>query len=251
MFMLTEKEKLECEVLRIMADSGKPMGSGLISQSLAERGYVLSEATAGRLLCELDRKGFTQKMGFQGRLISLIGQQRLAELQLSEERSKYGFRFLNSLDSNGKGDLIEILVARRAMERELARLAAINATDAQIKLLRDIYLEQERHVSQKLVTAEQDIRFHRLIANAAKNKVLASALDLIRQNSQLTLVLEYIRTKVQSRVAVEHARIMRAIEARDPEKADQAMVEHLESLIRDVESYWSQVQVKNRLSHNP
>ncbi|MBS3977761.1 MAG: FCD domain-containing protein [Syntrophomonadaceae bacterium] len=242
--MLSEKDKLEYEVLKIIAGEGKPLGSGLISQSLAERGYVLSEATAGRFLSELDRKGLTQKVGFQGRLISLKGQQRLTDLQLSEERSKYGFRFLNSLDSKGKDDLIEILVARRAMERELARLAAINATESQIKLLKKIYHEQERYVSRNLVSAEQDIRFHRVIAYSAKNKVLAAALDLIRQNSQLTPVLEHIRTKVEKRVAVEHAKILQAIEARNPEEADRAMVEHLESLVRDVVNYWAQAKGK-------
>jgi Transcriptional regulators len=64
--------------------------------------------------------------------------------------------------------LIDILVARRAIERELARLAALHATDMEISLMESVLREQEQYSAQKQMTAEHDVRFHRLVAIAAK-----------------------------------------------------------------------------------
>ncbi|MEW6662496.1 MAG: FCD domain-containing protein [Bacillota bacterium] len=247
--MLTEKERLELAVLSIMAGELKPIGSGAVSQTLVEKGYSFSESTIGRLFAGLDRNGYTRRQGFQGRLITAKGQQRLAYLQFMEERSRYGFRFLNTLDSKEKKNMIEILVARRAVERELARLAAMNATKAQLHLLKSICNEHHKSSVGKKVSAEQDIKFHRLIAHSAGNAVLASALDLIMQNSQLSPVLEYIRTHVHSSVADEHAKILHAIAENNPDAADQAMVEHLESLIANVEKYWTRAKDQNKQAH--
>jgi len=236
--MLTEKEHLELKVLSLMAGEMKPIGSGAVSQTLVAKGCSFSESTIGRLLSSLDRNGYTSRQGFKGRLITAQGQQRLAYLQFVEERSRYGLRFLNTLDSKEKKNMIEILIARRAVERELARLAALHATKAQIRLLESICHEHHKSSVGKKVSAEQDVKIHRLIAHCAGNAVLASALDLIIQNSQLSPVFEYIRSQVHSRVAEEHAKIYQAIAKHSPEAADRAMVEHLESLIVNVESYW-------------
>lgn len=240
--MLTEKEHLELKVLSLMAGEPKPVGSGAVSQTLVAKGYSFSESTVGRLFASLDRNGYTSRKGFQGRLITVQGQQRLAYLQFMEERSRYGLRFLNTLDSKEKKNMIEILVARRAVERELARLAAWHATKTQIRLLESICHEHHKSSVGKKVSAEQDVKIHRLIAHCAGNAVLASALDLIIQNSQLSPVFEYIRSQVHSRVAEEHAKIYQAVAERNPEAADRAMVEHLESLIVNVEKYWDLAQ---------
>jgi GntR family L-lactate dehydrogenase operon transcriptional regulator len=247
--MLTEKERLELAVLSLMVGEFKPIGSGAVSQTLRTKGYTFSESTIGRLLAGLDHSGYTSRMGFQGRLITAQGQQRLAYLQFMEERSRYGFRFLNTLDSKEKKNMIEILVARRAVERELAGLAALYATKAQIRLLEDICHEHHKSSVGKKVSAEQDVKIHRLIAHCAGNAVLASALDLIIQNSQLSPIFEYIRNQVQSRVAEEHAKIYQAIADRNPEAADRAMLEHLESLIVNVEKYWEQAKDYRKPDH--
>jgi GntR family L-lactate dehydrogenase operon transcriptional regulator len=237
-----EKEKLEYEILTILEDRNEPVGSGLLSQLLTDRGLDVSEATVGRMLSEMDRLDLTQKLGFQGRIITDKGMQELERLRRFQHRMMYGNRFIDTLESRKKEDLIDILVARRAIERELARLAAIHATDAEIKLMESVLFEQEQFTAQNKMTAEQDVRFHKLISIAAKNKVLAAALDVIRHDGQLTPILEYIRTRVGGRLAVGHSKVLKAIRERDPAGAEQAMIEHIESLIDDVHKYWSLVK---------
>ncbi len=86
---------------------------------------------------------------------------------------------------------------------------------------------------------EHDVAFHRAIAKASKNKVLAAAYDFISQYGKLSPVMEYIRKSVGGTVAVDHAKIVDAIAAGDSHGAEMAMVAHVESLIGDVEKYWS------------
>ncbi|MHB8917404.1 MAG: FadR/GntR family transcriptional regulator [Desulfocucumaceae bacterium] len=240
--MPDQREKQEYEILSILEERAEPVGSNLISQLLAARGLEVSEATVGRILSQMDRKDLTRKHGFQGRVISDRGRQKLDQARRMQHRLTYGNRFMDTLESRKKEDLIDILVARRAIERELARLAAIHATDAEIKLMESVLREQEKHTAQNEMTAEQDVKFHRLISIAAKNRVLSAALDLIRQDGQLSPILEYIRTKVGSRLVVGHGQILRAISDRDPAGAEQAMINHIESLIDDVQKYWSRVK---------
>ncbi|MFZ5634758.1 MAG: FCD domain-containing protein [Bacillota bacterium] len=240
--MPEQREKQEYEILSILEERAGPVGCGLLSQLLEARGLAVSEATVGRVLTEMDRKDLTRKVGFQGRVITDQGRQRLEQIRRVQHRMTYGNKFIDTLESRKKEDLIDILVARRAIERELARLAAIHATDAEIRLMESVLREQEEHTAQRQMTAEQDVKFHRLIAVAAKNKVLAAAQDLIRHDGQLTPILEYIRTKVGSKLAVGHGRILKAIRERDPAGAEQAMIDHIESLIDDVHKYWSSVK---------
>jgi len=240
--MPEQKEKQEYEILSILEEKEEPVGSNLLSRLLAARGIEVSEATVGRLLSEMDRRDLTRRQGFQGRVITEKGRRRLNQIRRLQHRLTYGNRFIDTLESRKKEDLIDILVARRAIERELARLAALHATEAEVRLMESVLQEQEQHTAQNEMTAEQDVRFHRLIAVAAKNRVLAAALDLIRQDGQLSPILEYIRNKVGSKLVVGHGKILRAIADRDPAGAEQAMIDHIESLIDDVQKYWSRIK---------
>lgn len=240
--MPDQKEKQEYEILSILEEKEDPVGSNLLSRLLSARGIEVSEATVGRLLSEMDRRDLTRKQGFQGRVITERGRRRLDQIRRLQHRLTYGNRFIDTLESRRKEDLIDILVARRAIERELARLAALHATEAEIRLMESVLHEQEQHTAQNEMTAEQDVRFHRLIAVSAKNRVLAAALDLIRQDGQLSPILEYIRNKVGGKLVVGHGKILKAIADRDPAGAEQAMIEHIESLIDDVQKYWSLIK---------
>ena len=147
------------------------------------------------------------------------------------------------MESKTPEELIDILVARRAIEREIARLAAIHATEEEIKDLWQVQrLHHERTHHSKGMAAEQDVAFHRILAKASRNKVLEGAMELIRQDGQLSPVLEYIRKEVHSVVALDHAKIAKAVEQHEPELAEKAMVDHIENLIRDVKKYWNKVE---------
>jgi GntR family transcriptional repressor for pyruvate dehydrogenase complex len=240
--MLLESEYQEYLALQIIAQSVSPVGSGYLSREMKKVDLCISEATAGRILNRLDHGGYTKKVGFQGRVLTPEGVERFKELEGRKTRLDQGEEFFSVLHKQTKERLIDILVARRAIEKELARLAAINATQDEILEMWAIQRSQFEHASRSDATAEQDVLFHRSIAKAAKNPVLITAIEMIRQDGQLTPIFEYIRKTVHSVISYDHAQIILAIENHDPDQAEQAMVRHIENLISDVNRYWDEVE---------
>ena len=230
--MLNEREQLERDVLTMVRENVQPIGCGALSQMLQAQGYNISEATVGRVLRELDNLGFTEKAGFQGRVLSAQGIVRLDELESKRRRREWGEEFANALSGHTKDQLLEVLVARRAIEAELACLAAANRTDEEVKQLSELLAKQGGSA------AEEDVEFHALIAHMARNRVLGAAIALIRQDTQLSPVLEYIRRHVKSMVYVDHRNLAQAIINSQPETAREVMTEHINNLISDVEKYW-------------
>ncbi len=64
--MLTPKERLELDLLGVMAGQEEPVGSGMLTLLLKEQQWDTSAATIGRMLSEMDHSGFTQKLGYKG-----------------------------------------------------------------------------------------------------------------------------------------------------------------------------------------
>lgn len=236
--MLSDREKLDVEILTVIRDADQPIGSGVLSTMLRQAGHTVSEATVGRMLREFDVAGYTQKAGFQGRVLSAAGRDQLAALADKEKSLLWGAEFAEALKCQTKEHLLEILVARRAIESELAALAAANATDTELRLLNIIVDDQRRTAAAGGVTAGQDVDFHSLIARMARNRVLVSAIGLIRQDNQLSPVLEHIRKHVHSMIYIDHDNVRKAIASGQPEQARQAMIVHIDNLIVDVKRYW-------------
>ncbi len=244
--MLSKREKLESDLLTIIRDSTQPVGCGHISQILQSMGHSISEATVGRLLRDLDSQGLTDKAGFQGRSLSAQGTARLEALKTRQKNLEWGIEFASSLRSHTKGQLLEVLVARRAIESELAYLAAANCQDADAAQLRDVIERQRQALDAGGGAAQEDVDFHALVARMAGNRVLGAAIALIRQDTQLSPVLEYIRRRVKSPVYIDHKRLAEAIAVRRADDAREIMAEHINNLMKDVEKYWKMAGVQDK-----
>ncbi|KXG75295.1 hypothetical protein AN618_19330 [Fervidicola ferrireducens] len=239
--MSSEKKQLLYQILKTISNSSVPVGSGFVRENLKLNGYDISEATVGRILREMDAEGYTEKVGFKGRILTSYGIEKLRELEHDHKINHYGNELINVIKATGRKNLIDILIARKVIESQLARLAAQYITQKELKEMEEVIKFQQVHVEKGLSIAEDDVKFHKLIAQAARNRVLDAALDLIRQHGQLSPILEYIRKKVKSKVLLDHEKIFEAIASRNPEAAENAMVKHIENLIADVEKYWSMV----------
>ena len=235
--MLSDKEQLEYDMLSILGETAHPIGCGTLNALLGKREYDLSEATVGRVLRDFDIAGYTEKAGFQGRILSEQGRAKLLVLMELEKRFFCETEFVSALKGHSKDQLLEVLVARRAIESELAALAAEKSSPGELKKLQAVAEQQRANLFKGLITADQDVAFHACIAGMANNRVLASAIALIRQDSQLSPVLDGIRRHVRSMVYIDHAAICDAIVAQDPEAARRAMVNHINNLIDDVKRY--------------
>ncbi|HHY13450.1 MAG TPA: FCD domain-containing protein [Thermoanaerobacterales bacterium] len=236
--MIQMKNDNEFFMLKIIESAGYPVGSGIISEKLKGYGFNISEATVGRTLRELDSKGYTTKIGFRGRTLTAKGRNMLNNLKQEYELKQYGNELISLLKAENKKELIDILIARKAIESELTRLATINAEERDIKILQNIIKSHDRHVDDIVVGGVYDVKFHKYIAKMAQNKVLEAAMGLIRKQDQLSPILGYMRKKVKSTVVSDHKEILKAMIKKDPEVAEKAMVTHIENLIRDVNKYW-------------
>ncbi|HHV78153.1 MAG TPA: FCD domain-containing protein [Firmicutes bacterium] len=236
--MLDARDEQLYQALKAISEAKGAAGSGSLASALRAAGLQVSEATAGRILRELDQKGLTERSGFKGRVLTEAGKRHLRELNAKREQAGYSEELLRALQAGEKDELVEVLVARRAIERETARLAALNATDEQIEALRRCIEVHQKHFEEGVVDAEDDLTFHRLVSEASHNRVLIAASRLVRQDSQMAPILEFIRRNVGSGVVHDHRKVFHAIEAKDPVAAEEAMVNHIENVIADVKRYW-------------
>jgi len=248
--MLLEKQRLMYVILKIIANSQIPVGSGFICDNLNMQGFNISEATTGRILRELDIKGYTEKIGFKGRNLTPSGQKKLKELEHEHRINHYGNELVNAIKVTGKHELLDILIARKAIESQLAKLAAQFITAKEIQEMEEIISEQQEHVDKGISIADDDIRFHKAIAKAAKNRVLDAAMDLIRQHGQISPILEYIRKEVRSTVLLDHKNIFEAIISKNADMAEKAMIRHIENLAKDVKRYWEIVNNDDNFNGN-
>lgn len=126
-------------------------------------------------------------------------------------------------------DLVRIHEIRAFLEAASARYCAMRAPDALGAQLQGILGQQEQMVAQGQAGGyyETNAQLHRLIAQGAENGQLAAMLGQLE--GQMTIALQAISTSpAHMREGLgEHARIVAAILARDPDAAETAMRAHI------------------------
>jgi len=123
----------------------------------------------------------------------------------------------------------EMYEARRILEVGAAGLAAERATPEQLATIADEVSNLFATLDDPLRFLVHDIRFHREVASASGNPIIASLVEMVS-------ALYYDRRRETAQQASDrdlreaaelHRRIYQAIRAHDPESARNAMSEHL------------------------
>ncbi len=131
----------------------------------------------------------------------------------------------------------EVVKARLALEPEIARLAALNATPGQIAQMRDC-LARSREAQTWRQYEMWDNHFHRSVGEAARNSLLLGLLDTLSAVrcavSWGRLRGERVRPSAHHHSFEEHEAIVSAIEERDMSGAAAAMRIHLLSVERNL-----------------
>jgi GntR family transcriptional regulator, transcriptional repressor for pyruvate dehydrogenase complex len=127
-----------------------------------------------------------------------------------------------------KGDLIrEILEFRMLMEPQIASLAARNITREELDRLKIIICDQERRILAGKEDSELDGAFHLLLAAASKNRIVKQVMELMNESLGESRS-ESLRNETRRKASVAgHLKIVDALENRDPDRAFEAMREHL------------------------
>ena len=125
----------------------------------------------------------------------------------------------------------ELLEARRIVEVELARLAAERRTEDDLAAMRALLDTHRADLEAGRGPIMQASRFHLLVADAAKNQILA---DVVRPFFRLMLERGpslYETTEGYAQWELDqHQRICDAIRSGDPEAARLRMLEHVTSM---------------------
>ncbi len=74
---MSESEHRMIEILRILNEQDHPTGSKLIADELKNKGFNLGERAVRYHMQILDQKGFTERKGYAGRVITSLGREKL------------------------------------------------------------------------------------------------------------------------------------------------------------------------------
>ncbi|MBE0453024.1 GntR family transcriptional regulator [Roseovarius autotrophicus] len=142
-------------------------------------------------------------------------------------------------------EILEMIIAWAALESMAARLAAENATDAEIATLRKIAGKYNDRLSPTRIAeySDDNLRFHQHIleiSHCGLLKTMAEGVFLHIQAVRLRSMWEGDRVK---RSVVDHAEIIEALERRDAEEAAQKVLDHTMQLHQHIGKTWGRLQL--------
>jgi DNA-binding FadR family transcriptional regulator len=128
--------------------------------------------------------------------------------------------------------LLNLIEVRRGVESETAALAAVRRSPGQLAEIEYSLRRIADAVASGADGVEEDARFHRTIAAATGNPYWVRFIEMfaqpIRSAVKVTRANEARRGDFTSQVMAEHAKIVAAIAAGDPDAARAAAAEHME-----------------------
>lgn len=141
---------------------------------------------------------------------------------------------LTSLDA-----VLQILEVRRALEGEVAALAAQRITPAKAQAIDEALKAIDAAVMRGEDGVKQDLNFHRVIAQATDNPQFERLLDFLEQYQHdaihVTRAHESLHSDLMKQVATEHKAIARGVMTGRPDLARTAAVRHMAKATRRIE----------------
>lgn len=129
-----------------------------------------------------------------------------------------------SLDHN---QMAELYVVRGELEGLAARLAARNATEEEVLLLREMVEADNDLKDHPAALARANRRFHKQIHLASHNRFLVRQLDLVHRSMALMATTSLAVVGRGEIAQKEHDKIVSAIEVRDGDAAAAALRAHI------------------------
>ena len=232
-------------------------------------GARLSNQVADQLAAEIRRGGLApgDKLPTEAQLVMQFGVSRtvvreavsrLKSLGLVDSRQGSGvfvqarasFAPLNfeARHAVSQEAVVQMVEVRRALEAEVAALAAQRRNASDMRRIRAAVRALDTAVQRGGDGVREDVQFHRAIADAARNPFLLQTLEYLGQflhgATQVTRANEARRLDFAQQVQHEHAAIVQALEAGDPEAARQAAAGHMGNAIARIRSadpsFWAQ-----------
>jgi DNA-binding FadR family transcriptional regulator len=133
--------------------------------------------------------------------------------------------------------LAQALEVRRMIEPAAARLAAERATDEQIAALYEAYAGMAAAGDDLDAFMAPDLRFHTILLEACENELLEHMSEIFTAVLRTVFSYSSSSSRAYPRAARRHRAIARAIEARDPDAAELAMLRLIDDTRADL--HWA------------
>lgn len=249
MFEPDSKSAIDLVALELLHESDEPVGNQKLMSALQAKGMVIAEATAGRILQRLVAEGLAQTIGKRGRVLTAAGQAKLAHLRSDLQRQKRSARLLAVSSIADVESLRDMLLARRAIEPEAARLAAMKATEEDIRLLHDYACAHCLASPDDGERVDPAISFHCQLVRASHHQLLTEIGLLVLEQTNTALldrishdaVMAHLTKEEMERDAAalvtDHEGITDAIRRRDPNEAEARMRLHIDRLLAKTTAY--------------
>jgi DNA-binding FadR family transcriptional regulator len=134
----------------------------------------------------------------------------------------------------GVGDIQRCLEFRCAVEGAAAGLAAVRRNNEDLRAIRAALKDLDACIRSNRVGVDADRQFHLAVCEASKNAFFVSAYESMRTQIEfgmnLALNLSLMRPAERLQLVLgEHVAVYEGIRARAPERAETAMVTHLQN----------------------
>jgi GntR family transcriptional regulator, transcriptional repressor for pyruvate dehydrogenase complex len=130
--------------------------------------------------------------------------------------------------------LWELMEMRKALEVELAGLAAERATPEDIAVMRAVLDRMRENINAPEGYVDADVKFHDLLARSARNRVFLRMMEPIVDLLLASRRMTGSREANAKRALRAHEAILKTVEAKDVEGARREMREHLMLTERDM-----------------
>lgn len=199
---------------RIIAGSLKP-GDRLPSEQELAAQLGVSRPTVRESLRALTSMNIVEMRHGEGSFIASLTPQELIE----------PLDFVLHVDDNA---IFQLFQVRSFIEAGSARLAAEHATETDVEDLRQLVHAYAENIDDLDQCVQLDLAFHRRIAASSGNPLLGSLLDSLVNLSTASRRRTGSDMKTRKRAARDHQLILQAIADHDADKAQDAMLQHLD-----------------------
>lgn len=201
------------QIENLILEGNLAPGDVLPTERELAQAFGISRGTLREAFRILEREGLIETRPGGGRFLS-------KNLNQVEDKKQI-------LENIERATIIELLEAREIFETGIVELAAARATEQDIRDIEIAFEKWGKIDSDSDDPVNPDQAFHLSIAKATHNVVLVNLIDLHIDLLQKTLVKTVEIPGRKDEVYKEHYNILQAIKEKNPLKAKEALLHHL------------------------
>lgn len=244
-FFTSKAEISNYLILKYLLKKNEPVGSWILKVMLELKNVIVSTATIGRFLKDLDSKGYTELVGAQGRVITSQGAAYITDLSDKVRREQRQKKMMEAAQPQNYQELIDLMRTRKVLECETARMAAIRANSSNIKALERTISRHEMCLDNHSDPTAPAFDFHSKVAEASNIRFLIASLEiLVHEELDLSSQFMEITKERSAYYAQHHRRIAEAIKRGDPDEAENQMRIHMDAMIDDLLKLIKNAEIK-------